>query len=224
MTASLSPGSKEAGGSRGPKGEVRTCLVSPLGFWGVLGPTCPANQLSMSFASAGTAHSPHPPCPPVTVTRSWTGVRRRGQALVFLPHLAGRLPSKPQGRSEVGETPGGPWTGGQGGWQIPLSPLSLPGHPAPLGAWPMNRAFLEEEDWLSGSAAGAQACEPAGWAQRSLHLPIPIGSPHRRQCRPHWGGPGCLPLAIITQAPTGTRPGVSPRAQTWGLRHLWGRL
>lgn len=64
------------------------------------------------------------------------------------------------------------------------SPSLAPGHPAPLGGWPLNRAFLKEEDWLSGSVAGwqrdrAQACEPAGWAQRSLHLPIPTGSPHR---------------------------------------------
>lgn len=112
-----------------------------------------------------------------------------------------------------------PRRGGQGTWQIPRAPFPslAPGHPALLGAWPRNRAFLEEEDWLAGSAAGPQqdrprVCEPAAWAQRSLHFPIPTGSPHRppEQARLGWAW-----LPLPAQHKSGTHRPLS-QGQTRG--------
>lgn len=105
--------------------------------------------------------------------------------------------------------------GGQGSWQIPRAPFPslAPGHPALLGAWPRNRAFLEEEDRPAGSAAG----QGLGLRARSLGREVPP-LPHS-----HWQPPSPLEqarlgwawLPLLVQRKSGTHRPLS-QGQTWG--------
>lgn len=103
----------------------------------------------------------------------------RGSNLVFRPHLPGRPPPIPQGRSEE------PGVEGEVGRVAGRYP-ELPFPPWPLGTqhfWELGLgtgpSWRRKTGRLGLQQDRAWVCEPAAWAERSLHFPIPTGSPHR---------------------------------------------
>ena len=155
-------------------------------------------------------------------------MRSRGQDTVFLPSPAWQIPSTPRGGQRRGAGPlGVQEEGGRvAGRYLPaLSlPRSLaPGHPAPLGPQPINRASSRKmvgfgcgDLWgwpTAGQGLGPRACRLGTGAPPlpTFPLPVPMAT-SAGQAR-----------ACIAQAPTGTcTDEVRPGSQTQGLPHLCG--